>query len=431
MTTRTMGGMAAVLLAAAGLCRGTTSDNQNQVAPAKQPAANTRPAPADGDWENIAASFGGSKADTKPSQDVTMQFTFSAEVREINAEGGQTVKKGFVLMRARDAELIAAVARQRDLAANELEIQGTEQQLKNAEFKFNMIEKSGTYAPTEYEDAKNAAVVARIQRDQAKKNKRQQELTLAQAEAQLEKFRLEAPFDGVIEEVMVEVGEGVTEQTKVLRMVNTEKMRLDPYADTRETIRLGLKEGSPAWVLIDMPDAPKLVQGKVLYVSPVADSVSQTRRVRVEIDNPNGWPAGTQARVKFVEPTGDWAKYKTQSVSAVTSSPFSPEGFAELAPGMQQFVLDAIGHGEAMRGVRTQLLNSVAPTAPSADEVRRVVAEMLNDAETRASLLAGGDSENDGRFFIAGDGFPPGTSSISHRVILNPIPTSESGGTPK
>lgn len=323
MTTRTMGGMAAALLAAAGLCRGAASDNQNQVAPSKQPATNptATPASTDGEWESISASFGGSKADTKPSRDSTMQFTFSAEVREINAVGGQNVKKGFVLMRARDAELIAAIDRQRDLASNELEIQGTEQQLRNAEFKFNMIEKSGTYAPTEYEDAKNAAVVARIQRDQAKKNKRQQELTLAQAEAQLEKFRLEAPFDGVIEEVMVEIGEGVTEQTKVLRIVNTEKMWLDPYADTRETIRLGLKEGSPAWVLVDMPDAPKLVQGKVLYVSPVADSVSQTRRVRVEIDNPQHWPAGTQARVKFVEPSREWEKYKagTKSVSNATS----------------------------------------------------------------------------------------------------------------
>lgn len=320
MTTRTMGGMAAALLAAAGLCRGATSDNQNQVVPVK-PTTVSAPAPADGNWENVALSFGGSKADTKPSRDVTMQFTFSAEVREINAVGGQSVKKGFVLMRARDAEVIAAKERQRDKAANETEIQGAEQQLKNAEFKFNMIEKSGTFAPTEYEDAKNAAVVARLQREQARKNKIQEELSFKQIEAQHERYWLEAPFDGIIEEVMVEVGEGVTEQTKVLRMVNTEKMWLDPYADTRETIRLGLKEGSPAWVLIDMPDAPKLVRGKVLYVSPVADSVSQTRRVRVEIDNPQHWPAGTQARVKFVEPSGEWQKYQGPATSTTMPDP--------------------------------------------------------------------------------------------------------------
>jgi hypothetical protein len=41
----------------------------------------------------------------------------------------------------------------------------------------------------------------------------------------------------------------------------------------------------------------------------------------------------------------------------------------------------------------------------SPDEVKAVVAEMLNDAEGRSSLLAGGDAGHDGKFFIAGDGF--------------------------
>ncbi len=318
-TTRKMGGMAAALLVAAGMSSGATSHNPNQVPPATAaggvgtPVAGPKGAVGaqdDGNWEQMTASFGGYKADTKPSRDVTMQFTFSAEVREINVVGGQRMKKGDVLMRARDAEVVSAIARQRDKAQNDLEVQGAEQQLKLAEFKLSMIELSKTFSPTEYEDAKNAVTIARLQRDQTKKNRIQEDLTLKQAESQHERYWLEAPFDGTIEEVMVDVGEGVTEQTKVLRIVNTEKMWLDPYAKTNETIRLALQEGSAAWVLIDMPDAPKLVRGKVLYVSPVADSVSQTRRVRVEIDNPRGWPAGTQTLVRFTEPSGEWEKYK-------------------------------------------------------------------------------------------------------------------------
>jgi len=39
------------------------------------------------------------------------------------------------------------------------------------------------------------------------------------------------------------------------------------------------------------------------------------------------------------------------------------------------------------------------------DEVRAVVSEMMADAETRSSLLAGGDAGHDSAFFIAGDGF--------------------------
>ncbi len=330
MTTRTLAGTAAALLAAAGLCRGAASDNQIQptspVVAGKAPAtiappSNPGPAAVGSEWEDMAKAFGGSKADTKPSRDVVMQFTFATEIREITAVGGKKVKKGEVLMRARDADVAAGIASQRDMAENEWEILGTEKQSQLAQFKFDQIKRSGTFSPQEYEEAKISAEVGVVQYEAAKRRKLQEGLKLKTAEAQYLRYWLEAPFDGIVEEVMVEVGEGVTEQTKVLRMVNTDKLWLDPYAKTTETIKLAVKEGSPAWVLVDMPDAPKLVRGRVLYVSPVADSVSQTRRVRVEIDNPQTWPAGTQAMVRFTEPSGEWEKYKVAATAAQSAFP--------------------------------------------------------------------------------------------------------------
>jgi multidrug efflux pump subunit AcrA (membrane-fusion protein) len=67
-----------------------------------------------------------------------------------------------------------------------------------------------------------------------------------------------------------------------------------------------------------------------VYVSPVADSVSQTRRVRVEIDNPEGWPAGTQARVRFTEPTGEW---KSRVPAGGSATPGGGVSAAEPAAG--------------------------------------------------------------------------------------------------
>jgi RND family efflux transporter MFP subunit len=347
MTTRSIAGLAAGLLAAAGVCVGATSDNPGSTPADSSPAVGA-PAVGAPAWDTLSAQFGGSKADTHPSRDVTMQFPQSMQVREINAVGGQKVKKGEKLILARDAEIVAAIVQQKDKSVNDLEIQGSKKQWELAEFKFGQIKASKTFSPQEFEEARIAAETAQVQYEQAQKNKVQEELKVKQLEGQYERYWLEAPFDGIIEEIMVEVGQGCTEQEKVLRMVNTDKLWLDPYAETYETIRLKLKEGSPAWVLIDMPDAPKLVTGKVLYVSPVADSVSQTRRVRVEIDNPEGWPAGTQARVRFTEPSGDWQKYKAQAASA----------------------------GGAM---------------PS-DDVRQLVVDLLNDAEARAALMGDVDT---------------------------------------
>ena len=144
---------------------------------------------------------------------------------------------------------------------------------------------------------------ARVRADLEKKR-------LEQAEGQLEKYRLKAPFDGIIEEVKVDVGQGVREAEPALRIVNTEQLWIEAYTPTPETIRAGLDKDKPAWVLVDLPDQPRLVEGRILYISPVADSVSQKRRVRVEIVNTEGWPAGTPAKVVFEKPDAKWDLYR-------------------------------------------------------------------------------------------------------------------------
>lgn len=58
-----------------------------------------------------------------------------------------------------------------------------------------------------------------------------------------------------------------------------------------------------------------------------------------------------------------------------------------------------------LAGAALGLSGSLAMAQQSTDEVRAVVSEMMADAETRSSLLSGGDAGHDGRFFIAGDGF--------------------------
>jgi RND family efflux transporter MFP subunit len=262
-----------------------------------------------GDWDAIAERFGGYKADTKPSRDATMQFSLSTEVKDVLVVGGQRVRRGDVLLRARDAEIVAARERQRIIAESTNEVDNAVKQLELARFKFERLKEGGTFSQSEFEELRIQAEAAALQLEQARVNQRTQQVALKQIEGQAERFFLEAPFDGVIEEVMVEVGQGVTEQEKILRIVNTDRLWLDAYAATAETLRLGLKTDAPAWALVQLADAPRLVRGRVLYVSPVADSVSQTRRVRVEIENPDSWPAGTLAKVRFTQPGPEWDAY--------------------------------------------------------------------------------------------------------------------------
>jgi len=274
----------------------------------------------DDSWERLASKFGGVKADTKASRDVVMAFTISAEVREILVKGGQKVNENDLLVKARDGDQVALLEAQRLQAANDNEIKAAALQLELEDVKYKRLLESNQYGQSEIDEARIRAATAKVQLEQAKVRNDLDKKRVEQAEGQVERYRLKAPFSGIIEEVKVEIGQGIREAEPVVRIVNTDKLWLEVYAPTMETISLGVEKGHRAWVLVQMPGKPRLVEGSVLYVSPVADYVSQNRRVRVEINNTEGWPAGTSAKVVFVDPGEGWAAYRSMAGKAVDAA---------------------------------------------------------------------------------------------------------------
>lgn len=286
------------------------------------------PTSSDPNWRQLAAKFGGVETDTQPSRDVVMRFSFPTEIREVAVVGGQRVKQGELLIRARDADVMAAVEQQKLRAGNELEVRAAEAALEIAQFRFTNLSKARSLdasSMAELEERRIELKQAEIQLEQTKMRLAEQKIQLQQYEGNYERYRLEAPFDGVVEEVLVDVGQGANEQVPAIRIVNTDQLWLDAYPYTVETLRLELKEGARAWVLLDLPGGARLAEGKVLYVSPVAESVSQRRRVRVELNNPGGHPAGTSAMVRFAAPEGEWTLLE-DAVAARTGGEAAAEG---------------------------------------------------------------------------------------------------------
>jgi RND family efflux transporter MFP subunit len=286
-------------------------------------------------WDAICDKFGGTKADTKPCRDVTMAFTIATEVQEVVALGGQVVKKGDLLVRARDDEQVAVVEGQKLQAENLNRIHNAELQKELADLTYNRMKQAsagGGANPMELDQRRIEAASAAVAVAQENTTHDLEVKRLAQAEGLLSRYRLNAPWDGIVEEVRVEAGQGVRESDPVVRVVDIKQLWLEPFTPTQETIRLGLKQGAKAWVLVSLPDKPMYVEGRVLYVSPVADSVSQTRRVRVEIDNPEGWPAGTPAMVRFTEPGPEWNENRlTVTKKTVSSAEGTPAASASDA----------------------------------------------------------------------------------------------------
>lgn len=263
-----------------------------------------------GQPERSVVSFGGIKSVTKPSRDAVMGFTFPTEVREVLVAGGDPVAKGALLVRARDGEAQALVKLQAHRAVNDQRVKSAENELALAQLEFDRISRAhdeGAANEQEFERSKASLESARINAEIARLDLEEQRLQLERLTTDLERFRLEAPFDGIVESVVAEVGLATRDGEKILRVVSIDPLWIDVPTPTDESVRLRLAPGAPAWVLLPVADEMVVAMGKVTEVSPVADGGSGTRRVRVELPNPDLLPAGMTSHVRFTEPSSGWS----------------------------------------------------------------------------------------------------------------------------
>ncbi len=328
----------AALAVASPLATSEVAPNQPPkaaAAPAPPPEPTTPTPPADS-WEVRGGRFGGDEWITRASRDVPMGFTISLEVQQIPVKAGQAVKAGQLLVRGRDGEILAGLAVQKARAENDTEVKNALAQQELAQTRFDAVQKvmsqdAGTAA--EFDERRIALDSARIGVEAARKKLEEQVLEHARLTEQAARYRLEAPFDGVIDTLAVEVGQTATERDPILRVVKIDPLWIDVPVKTSETIRQSLDPDHLAWVLLDLPGEPVVLSGKVLYVSSVADSSSGTRRVRVEVSNPQRWPAGTRARVRFTDPGPEWTARKSAAAAPAPANAPPAGSVPTAAPG--------------------------------------------------------------------------------------------------
>ncbi len=270
------------------------------------PAAPRQAEPPAPGARELAASFGGVKHVTRPSRDATMGFAFPAELTDVLARGGTTVRLGDVLVRARDDEVLAQRDLQKLVADSDLEVKLNEALVAQAQVEHDAYATQETGSKIERDRARTALQRANVELDIARLNRDQAAIQLRLRQATLDRYTLRAPFDGRIDIVAADVGEVKREGDPVLRIVNTNPLWIDAPVPAALTLTLALKNGDPAWVLMDLPGDPRVFAGKVVELAAEVDPSSGTRRVRVEVPNPTDLPAGLTAWVRLTEPEGEW-----------------------------------------------------------------------------------------------------------------------------
>lgn len=115
------------------------------------------------------------------------------------------------------------------------------------------------------------------------------ELKARQAEAELNTYRILAPFDGVVTRIQKYAGEAVKQGDPILEIVNTGTVQVDGYVDERHI--WFVKVGSPVTVRLsiqeaELPIEKQVFQGRIGFVDVVANPATRQTRVWAEVDNP-------------------------------------------------------------------------------------------------------------------------------------------------
>ena len=212
--------------------------------------------------ESIYATF-----DVVAQQRAELSLTASGIIAEIDVEVGSKVKKGDVLLRLdnKDMQEAVALAKAR-LALAKIDLKYAKRNYERFAKVKNVIDEGefDKYASA-YEKAKSAVQEAKV--------------NVAYKQALLDKTVLKAPFDGVIYDKPVEVGDVVSgAMVKILlRLQSAEAMKLRLEVDQKYW-RV-LKPGLPFHYRID--GDPHLREGRLSLVYPYADSAN--RKIIAEV----------------------------------------------------------------------------------------------------------------------------------------------------
>ncbi|MDX1965125.1 MAG: efflux RND transporter periplasmic adaptor subunit [Pirellulales bacterium] len=224
---------------------------------------------------------------------------------ELTVTEGQSVKKGDTLARldlaeqhAAREEAVAAAAAAAELAENDIKLRYARAGLAVAQAEYQRAKESlekfeKSVSQTELDQLRLVVEKSALEIEQAEQDLKLAKLTeirkrqeLAIATERLEKRRILAPFDGIVAEVRKQRGEWVQPGETVLRLIRSDRLRVEGFLPAAATLNLASAEvqfACPA-----LKNNAQSFPGKITFVSPEVNAVNGQVRIWAELPNAAG-----------------------------------------------------------------------------------------------------------------------------------------------
>lgn len=234
-------------------------------------------------------------------------------VEQLNADRGDLVSKGQVLavLRADVERAATQVARSRSAANAELQAAMSNRTFAEQKFKRTQdLVARNFLSQHALDEASNDLKIAEQRVAQAREQLKVWGQELGMAEAQLSLRELKSPFDGVITERYLSLGERM-EEKPIFRIAQIDPLRVEAIVPA--SLFGTIEPGTTASIKPDLASIPTQ-SATVTQIDRVIDAASNTFRVRLSLPNPDHRiPAGLRCKIEFAN--------AAPSTSAATTRP--------------------------------------------------------------------------------------------------------------
>lgn len=263
---------------------------------------------------------------TDPSADITMGFVHPGQVGIVNVKDGQRVTKGQLLASLDDRVEQARLAQARLQAVDPTQVDAAKAQSDQKFTNCKNMQKAydkGAATDMELDNAKLDVTIGLLSVQLANFKQQLAQMAYKEAELDIERMKLYSPIDGIVELVAIEVGESAEALKPVMRVVSIDPLWID--APVPGQLAATLKLDQVVRVRGDKDnDLGDLGEGRIINISSVANSASNTLRVRVSLPNPRNLPAGQHVQLIF----------QTTSPAQAASPTSQPAGPATMPVGL-------------------------------------------------------------------------------------------------
>ena len=211
-------------------------------------------------------------------------------LKEVTVTEGDAVESGAVIATLRDemARQVLAVAQKEMSNTVELRLNKKISELATLEYSKAMeLNRTipGGVSEIEVKKLRLAAEKSLLQMEQADFLLQMSALKTTEAEVALDSYRIVAPFSGIVLQVHKHPGEALGAGEVVAEIANFDRMRVEGFIPVAFSERV--QRGAAVVVEVSYSDSqrPDRFEGRLQYIAPIVNAVSQEVRVWAEVDN--------------------------------------------------------------------------------------------------------------------------------------------------